>query len=282
MIKLVLTDLDNTIVPFGAEEVSDRGMHAIHALADQGIRFGPASGRALGSLRRFFRFDDVCTQTAVASNGLEVYADGQLVAAWEFDRDILEKTVEALRDVPSAALVVENPDDEATPPGLVGLGSVPCALMDNSLVFPYGYEVSDAIPDDWRLTKVSFCYDAAYVTREEMEAILAAVYPDLDPRKSINDWFDVAPKGWSKANGVRALAASLGISLDDVVVFGDNLNDLEMLQLVPHSVAVSNAVPEAAAAARYHIGASSDDAVAKAMEEIAAATAEGSMPRFMR
>lgn len=91
MIKLVLTDLDNTIVPFGAEEVSDRGMHAIHALADQGIRFGPASGRALGSLRRFFRFDDVCTQTAVASNGLEVYADGQLVAAWEFDRDILEK-----------------------------------------------------------------------------------------------------------------------------------------------------------------------------------------------
>ena len=81
---------------------------------------------------------------------------------------------------------------------------------------------------------------------------------------------------------MRALAASLGISLDDVVVFGDNLNDLEMLQLVPHSVAVSNAVPEAAAAARYHIGASSDDAVAKAMEEIAAATAEGSMPRFMR
>lgn len=282
MIKLVLTDLDNTLVPFGREEVSDRAMAAIHALAEQGIRFGPASGRALGSLRRFFRFDDACTDTAVASNGLEVYADGRLVAAWEFDRSVLARALAAVRRLPSAALVVEDPDDETEPPVLVGLGDVRYALLDEPLVFPHGYRVADEVPEGVRLTKVSFCYDAAHVSREEMEAAIAESAPELDPRKSINDWFDVAPTGWSKANGVRALAAALGVPLDDVVVFGDNLNDLEMLELVPHSVAVANAVPCAAAAARHHVGASADDAVAAAMEQIAAAAAEGLLPGFLR
>lgn len=281
MIKLVLTDLDNTLVPFGDEEVGDRAMAAAHALAEQGVRFGPASGRALGSLRRFFRFDDVCTDTAVASNGLEVYLDGRLVAAWEFDRGVLARAVSAVRGLPSAALVVEDPDDEATPPVLVGLGEVRYPLLEDPLVFPNGYDVADEVPEGVRLTKVSFCYDASYVSRGEMESALSVACPELDPRKSINDWFDVAPTGWSKANGVRALAAAMGVSLEEVVVFGDNLNDLEMLELVPHSVAVANAVPEAAAAARHHIGASSDEAVAQAMEQIARAAATGGVSEFM-
>jgi hydroxymethylpyrimidine pyrophosphatase-like HAD family hydrolase len=55
-----------------------------------------------------------------------------------------------------------------------------------------------------------------------------------------------------------------------------------MLQAVTNSVAVANASPEAAAIARWHIGDALDESVAHAMAEIAAATARGEMPAFMR
>ena len=69
---------------------------------------------------------------------------------------------------------------------------------------------------------------------------------------------------------MQLICDRLGIGLDEVVVFGDSGNDVEMLSYVPNSVAVENASPEAAAAARWHIGSVDDDAVPAAIEELAA------------
>ena len=66
------------------------------------------------------------------------------------------------------------------------------------------------------------------------------------------------------------LVEALGITLDQVVVFGDNGNDVPMLSHVPNSVAVSNASPEAAAAAHWHVGACEDEAVGDAIAALAA------------
>ena len=54
MIKLVLSDMDNTIVPLGAGRVSDRVRDAVHACLDAGVRFAPATGRDPDGLERFF------------------------------------------------------------------------------------------------------------------------------------------------------------------------------------------------------------------------------------
>ena len=60
------------------------------------------------------------------------------------------------------------------------------------------------------------------------------------------------------------------MGLDEVVVFGDADNDLPMFAAVENPVAVAGATPEAAEAARWHIGACEDDAVAAAIEALAA------------
>ena len=54
MIKLVLSDMDNTIVPLGVGRVSDRMCAAVHACLDAGVRFAPATGRDPDGLERFF------------------------------------------------------------------------------------------------------------------------------------------------------------------------------------------------------------------------------------
>lgn len=93
---------------------------------------------------------------------------------------------------------------------------------------------------------------------------------------------DITPAGWDKGCAVRFLAETMGIGLDEVAVFGDSQNDLAMIQSMPNSVAVANAAPEIAAAARWHIGACADDAVPDALLDIARAAATGAMPSFMQ
>ncbi len=71
--------------------------------------------------------------------------------------------------------------------------------------------------------------------------------------------------GVSKAEGVAQLAADLGV--DRIVAFGDNLNDIPMLQVATVAVAVENALPEVKAIADHVIGPNTEDAVARFIEE---------------
>lgn len=90
------------------------------------------------------------------------------------------------------------------------------------------------------------------------------------------------PAGVNKGSSLGALLDELGISSDEVVFFGDAENDLQIMEKVENSVAVANATPAAAAAARWHIGSSADDSVAAALEDIACSAREGRLPSFMR
>ena len=109
---------------------------------------------------------------------------------------------------------------------------------------------------------------------QQVIEVLRREVPQVDYSLPMPGFINTTPHGWSKASAVDVLAGRLGISLDQVVVFGDSGNDLEMLRHVPNSVAVANATPEAKAAARWHIGECADDAVAHAI----AAVARGEWP----
>lgn len=72
---------------------------------------------------------------------------------------------------------------------------------------------------------------------------------------------EVFAPGVSKAEAVLRLKKDMGA--DRLVVFGDNLNDLPMMAVADHAVAVANALPEVRAAAHEVIGANTTDAVAR-------------------
>lgn len=70
--------------------------------------------------------------------------------------------------------------------------------------------------------------------------------------------------GVSKAAAVKQLAVEVGA--ERVVVFGDNLNDIPMMQVADVAVAVDNALPEVKAIAHHIIGVNTTDAVARFIE----------------
>lgn len=72
--------------------------------------------------------------------------------------------------------------------------------------------------------------------------------------------------GVSKAAAIRRLAAELRV--DSITVFGDNLNDLPMMEIADTAIAVANAAPEVLAAADLVIGSNTDDSVARHILDI--------------
>ena len=73
-------------------------------------------------------------------------------------------------------------------------------------------------------------------------------------------YLEIFTAGTSKARAIRQLAHEVGA--DRVVVFGDNRNDIAMMQAADHSVAMGNAFAEVKAAANEVIGTNTENSVA--------------------
>ena len=113
MIKLVLTDLDDTLIPFGDPGVSDFARAAVHELLDAGVHFGPVSGRPPRSMSWMFGDDPACFATGAFSNGQVVYVDGRLVHLAEIPRDVMERTVAAIDGMDDVLIALVDLEDNA-------------------------------------------------------------------------------------------------------------------------------------------------------------------------
>ncbi len=74
------------------------------------------------------------------------------------------------------------------------------------------------------------------------------------------------PPGVDKARAIEAVAAELGVGMDEVMMVGDGHNDLAAIRAVGHGTAMGNAEPEVLAAARHVVGHVDDDGLAEALE----------------
>jgi hydroxymethylpyrimidine pyrophosphatase-like HAD family hydrolase len=78
-------------------------------------------------------------------------------------------------------------------------------------------------------------------------------------------YLEIFTAGTSKAGAIRELAREVGAGR--IVVFGDNRNDIAMMQAADHSVAVGNAFDEVKAVASEVIGPNTADSVARWIEQ---------------
>jgi Cof subfamily protein (haloacid dehalogenase superfamily) len=279
MIRLALSDMDNTLLPFGQDRVDERTLGAISTLRSSGVRFGPATGRDEQELHRFFAGDDSCFETGIVSNGKKVKVDGELVWARYLDRDALQRLADAFAPVPGVFVAVYPAKTDLSNPAYV-LGATPAQMAPYERRFKFNGTIVSQVPDIDVIAATVACEEDEAMDWVRREA--ARVAPELVVVPPVPNWFDVLPRGVNKGTSLRHLLEALGIGPEEVVFFGDAENDLQIMGEIPNSVAVANATREAAEAARWHIGPCWDDAVADALLDIAEVSGTDAPPRFMR
>ena len=93
-------------------------------------------------------------------------------------------------------------------------------------------------------------------------------YPDLRIFPNTGElWSQITHESASKFNAILYLSKLSDIALQDIITFGDDFNDVEMLEKCGIGIAVENAVIEAKNAADFICGSNNNDGVAKYINE---------------
>ncbi|MCA9974346.1 MAG: HAD family phosphatase, partial [Anaerolineales bacterium] len=76
-------------------------------------------------------------------------------------------------------------------------------------------------------------------------------------------WLTIHDRRAGKEKAIQTLITLAGLKPSELVVFGDQVNDLAMLRMAQRGIAMRNAVPDLQRTATQIIGANDDDSVAR-------------------
>jgi Cof subfamily protein (haloacid dehalogenase superfamily) len=261
-IRLVVTDMDGTLLD-GDGRIPDGFWPLLRRMERRGIVFCPASGRQYATLREQFRRAAAGT-VFIAENGTYVVRDGRELSSDVLDRDIVVDAVGTVREL--SARGVDT--------GMVVCGKrsayverTDAAFLAEVRTYYARLEtVEDVTAVDDDLIKLAF-YDFG---RAE-EGLAPALKPYGVTHQVVlsgEHWVDVMNPTANKGAAVRALQRLLGITPDQTAVFGDYLNDLEMMDTATWSFAMANAHPEIKLRARHHAPAHTEHGVVTALASL--------------
>lgn len=239
-IRLIALDQDGSLLD-DHKRIDPSFWPLLEELDGRGVVVAPASGRQYATLRRTFDRDDL---VYVAENGAYVVQHGEEISSDPLDRATARDLVVTVRT--SAA-------DVGTV--LCGKRSAYVERTDEPFlaqVRPY-YALLETVDDltavDDDVLKVAV-YDFGHA--EQGAGPLLAPF-DVHDRVIVSGehWVDVMSRTVDKGTALRAVQATLGITPEQTMAFGDYFNDLGMLAAAHWSFAMDNAHPEVRAAARF-------------------------------
>ncbi len=232
MIRMIASDLDGTLLE-PVEQLPKGLMETIRRLSDMGILFVAASGRQYDNMRRLFapvadRIGFVC------ENGALTMLNGQVVNATPIPRDMAIEIVHSLEKLPVSILVSGRHTCYVTPDNRAFSDDMVYRLRNTTAIV----EKLDQL-DDLYLKVSAFAPDGiapfAPSLIEQWSGRLNAVV-------SGKCWFDFGVA--SKANGIRAFMEKMDLKPSEMLAFGDQFNDVSMLQLVGFPYLMDTAAPQ--------------------------------------
>lgn len=244
-IRLVVTDMDGTLLD-GAGAIPGGLWPLLEELRRRGVLFSPASGRQYATLARQFA-EAADGMVFVAENGTYVVRDGVELGSDPLDTAVAARVIETTR-----RLAADGVDVGAV---LCGKNSAYVERTDEAFLAEAGryyallHTVEDLTAVDDEFLKVAL-YDFGPVERSTAPA-LAPLTSTHQVVVSGEHWVDIMNATANKGAAIRRLQQELGITPAQTMVFGDYLNDLEMLDTAEWSFAMANAHPEVLRRARH-------------------------------
>ena len=257
-VDAIAFDLDDTLLR-DDRTISPFTLSVLRRAAERGIRVIPASGRTRDSMGGFV--DQIgCASCFISCNGAEV---------WSPDRRLL---MQELLDVPLAVEIARFAEER---------GCYAQTYAGDSFYYNQESEWARAYAESSSLKGVYVGDLTAYIARptpkilmmdtpERVASLLREAQGLFAGRVTLTCskpyFLEANPLRATKGNALRWCGGQLGFAMENVLAFGDSLNDLSMLTAVGYGVAVANAREDVKAQLTLACGSNETDGPAHYIE----------------
>lgn len=259
MIKLVVSDIDGTLLPEGTDQINPELFDVIRALKEKGIMFVAASGRQYASMQHVF--EPVANDMIfIAENGSNVMCRGRNMFCSFIDPELAQELLLCLRKQERTDIILSTPE--------IMYLETPNPKFRELLEVGYHNKterVEDLLPYCSRTNKLAIYREGGI---DELAALLQAKFGErLNVAVSGSVWIDFMNFSVDKGSALATIQELMHISTDETMAFGDNCNDIGMLLRADESYAVANAHPQLLEAAKHVAPPQEEDGVLQVLRE---------------
>lgn len=236
MLKLIASDLDGTLLLNGAKEVSERAIELITQLIDSGVYFTAASGRQYLNLRQLFH--PIADRISyIAENGSLCIHQGNVLSKTTLDPSLYLRIIDAVQSYPGCNCIVSGVETLYTD----SRDSRFIHLLADDLGFDFTRvdNLKTDVPEA-SLKIAVLDFNGTKICEQYMKDRFSS---EIKIVTSGNLWVDFIAPGTNKGIALQTLMKHLNISPQECIAFGDQYNDVEMLQTAGTSYAMSGAAP---------------------------------------
>lgn len=254
-IQAVASDYDGTIARKGMMEPSDEIFAQIKELQKRGVRFVAASGRQYSNLRA--RFAPVADEISyICENGSLIACNNKIIYKDVIERELALELITDMKQYETGEIMVSGEGTSYIVPKTQKFVDRLVKRVRNHVTI-----LKDYVEIEEDMIKISIFWHEG-IPKEAADFFHAKYDDRLQVADGGNGWLDFTGKTSGKGNALKILAQYMGIPLAQIMSFGDNENDMGMLEESGCSFCMSSAAE--------HVKQSADhvcDSVEEVLEE---------------
>ena len=253
-IKLIALDLDGTLLN-SDKQLSDENAAALARAAEEGVEIVPATGRFYRGMPQIIR-DLPYVNYVISVNGAQVYdvKNRKTVCSseipWERAVSVMEKldTIDVIYDCyqDGWGWMTQELYDKAEQYA----ANIHSLKMIKELRTPV-FELKQTLKERARGVQKIQIFFRDMKLRNDMLKVLPLEFSDLVVTTSIVNNIEINSRQATKGIALKKLAEYLDIPISQTMAFGDDTNDITMLEEAGIGVAMGNAYEEVRQAADY-------------------------------
>ncbi|HEX4925272.1 MAG TPA: HAD family hydrolase [Bdellovibrionales bacterium] len=273
--RMILFDLDGTLLK-ESREISAKNLRTLKALMDRGIKVGLATGRSYRSVQPYVQ--------QLQPNGPLILFNGAKVWCTTRQEFIYENTLSFEQAYIAMKLIREFDEEHAAGGDIsdihVNFYAGNDVLISRKTPRSIESEIKDGVPhtvvgdlaaylenNPKPPVKIMLIGDPATLNLFKAEYVRRSPEPTSLIHSEWN-YLELMQNGINKGQTLKRIEQSYGCDAREIIAFGDNLNDLDLIRFTGLGVAMGNAHDDLKAIAKRTIGHHETDTIHEFLSEV--------------
>ncbi|NLM85921.1 MAG: HAD family phosphatase [Clostridiales bacterium] len=265
-IRLIASDLDGTLLTSRGEITPDT-IKAIKKAQDKGIIFAICTGRFPENAAQIMINAGIeCPIISLNGAVVETSPNGKRLLEVFLQKDAQQAVFDTLEGMGEGYYMFGKATVDSRrdyPRHISEVNAKQLKILQKRVRYRYGLEACQGAVQH-PLHKFFVYRSEQGHSLEEINAALSRI-DGIEITQSSSRNLEVMPVEADKGKGLKALAEHFGITREQTMSLGDQLNDLPMIKAAGFGVAMGNAVPDVQQHADAVTDSNNDDGVAKAI-----------------